>query len=153
MSKIKSKQVQVIQCSDWDKLVQEVYGRPYCFQQQEGCQARGVVYIGIPCDATENEEMHDSIPEIINGNVMGVKFKVWLERDPNAPLNPTQQELDKCSYYWGKTKEDEDNWKKDIEHINMFYERNFYPDLQTVANDLYEKGHIDAGNYSINIDW
>jgi hypothetical protein len=35
----------------------------------------------------------------------------------------------------------------------MFWERNFYPDTYTVANDLYDKGLIEAGDYIINIDW
>ncbi len=42
----------------------------------------------------------------------------------------------------------EDDWE-----INLFCERNFYPDLHTIANDLYERGLIEAGEYVINIDW
>ena len=84
---------------------------------------------------------------------MGVKFKTWLDRDPNAPLNPSKQELKQCNYYWGKTEEDEKHWKEDKSNIHMFYERNFYPDFQTVANDLCEKGLLEPGDYTIDIDW
>ena len=97
--------------------------------------------------------MNDEIPEVINGDEMGVKFDVWLKRDPNAPLNPTKEELKNCNYYWGKSEKDEREWKNDKSHIRLFWERNFYPNVQTVANDLYEKGLIEAGNYSIKIDW
>jgi hypothetical protein len=150
---IKIKNVKMIEVRDWDKLVSDTYGKPYRFQQQDGCQPRGVVNITIP-DETYEEEMNDSIPEVINDEYeMGVKFDVWLKRDPNEPLNPSKEELKKCNYYWGKTEEDEIKWKQDKSHINMFFERNFYPNMQTVANDLHKKGLIEAGEYLIRVDW
>ena len=122
----------VIDCSEWDELVEKTYGRPYVFQQQEGCQDRGVRYLTIP-DYAEDYEA-DSIPEVTNGNIMGVSFKAWLERDPLQKLNS------------------KDEW--DREHgLELFWQRNFYPELQMVANDLHSKGLIDAGEYMINIDW
>jgi hypothetical protein len=120
----------VIEVRDWDNLVEKTYGRPYSFQQQDGCQGRGQVGLDIPSQWSNDEEMNDEIPEMVNGQKMGVKFAVWLARDPKAPV-------------MGKT-----DW-----HINMFWERNFYPDLYTVANDLYERGLIEKGSYVINIDW
>lgn len=75
--------------------------------------------------------MHDSIPERINGNKMGVKFDVWLQRDPTE---------------WNGKKGDES-------YLDLFWGRNFYPDIHTVANDLYNKGLIEAGDYVIDIDW
>jgi hypothetical protein len=35
----------------------------------------------------------------------------------------------------------------------MFWDRNFYPNVQMVANDLHKKGLLEAGEYSIRIDW
>lgn len=128
---IKFTNKKVINCFDWDRLVKETYGRPYCFQQQDGCQDRGQVDITIPSEETYNDEIPDSIPEEINGNVMGVKFSKWLERDPKQPING-----DVTPYI-----------------IELFWERSFYPELQVVANDLYEKGLIEAGDYVIDIDW
>lgn len=142
-----------IEVQDWDKLVQKTYGKIYSFQQQEGCKSRGIVHITIPDEDYENDEMNDSIPELINGEKMGVKFDIWLNRDPKAPLNPTDTELKSSAYYWGKNKEDEDNYKNSNSHINMFWGRNFYPSPQAVANDLHKKGLIEAGQYVINIDW
>lgn len=124
------KTVKIIEVSDWNKLVQETYGRPYNFQQQEGCQDRGIHYFTVPNDETYDEEMNDEIPEIVNHEEMGVKFNVWLERDPN-------QQIPNSSTWSTK----------------LWWERNFYPDLQTVVNDLYSKGLIEAGDYAINIDW
>jgi hypothetical protein len=143
----------IIEVHDWNNLVEETYKKIYSFQQQEGCQSRGIVNITIPSESYE-DEMNNKIPEVINNeSEMGVKFDIWLKRDPKEPLNPSKEELKECNYYLGKTEEDEIAWKQDQSHINMFWERNFYPNLQTIANDLHEKGLIEAGDYGINIDW
>lgn len=123
---------QVIDVGDWDELVETTYGRPYSFQQQDGCKERQRVKITIPCKAYDDEK--ETITEVVNGEEMGVSFKAWLERDP-------KQKLDSKNAY-------------DREHgLSMWWERNFYPDVQMVANDLHSKGLIEASNYTINIDW
>lgn len=129
---IKSRQEKVIDVSDWDALVVETYKRPYNFQQQDGCKERQRVRISIPDEAYDFH--NDSVPEEVNGEEMGVSFKAWLDRDPLQKLNT------------------EDEW--DREHgLNLFWERNFYPDVQMIANDLHAKGLIEAGEYVIDIDW
>ena len=35
----------------------------------------------------------------------------------------------------------------------QIWERNFYPNIQAVANDLYKKGLLETGDYWIDIDW
>jgi len=142
----------MINVSDWDKLVSDTYGKIYDFQQQRGCQPRGIVKITIPDENWEEEEMNDKIPEIINDERnRGVKFDVWLNRDPKAMLNPSDAELESCNYYYYDSNKKE--WCEDIGHIRLFWRRNFYPCLQSVANDLYKKGLIEAGDYAIEIDW
>ncbi len=122
----------VIDVGDWDKLVTETYQRPYSFQQQDGCKDRQRVRLTVPEDAWDYD--NESIPEEVNGEEMGVSFKAWLDRDPKQKLNT------------------EDDW--DREHgLSLYWERNFYPDVQMVANDLYAKGLIEAGDYVIDIDW
>lgn len=128
---IKYKNTKVIEESDWSELVKTTYGKPYRFQQQQGCQDRGHFHITIPDEAENEEEMHESIPEKVNGKVMGVKFEKWLERSPT-------QAVDGDTTPW---------------MIELFWERNFYPDIQTVANDLHKRGLIEAGDYVIDIDW
>ena len=130
---VKLSRKKIIDDSDWDDLVTETYKRPYKFQQQDDCQDRGLIEIIISTKDTDNEEeeMNDSVPEVVNGEEMGVKFKAWLERDPKQPIP-------------GQTADYE---------LELFWERNFYPNLQTVANDLCRKGLIKPGTYSINIDW
>jgi hypothetical protein len=128
---MKYKNVKVIELRDWDNLVQQTYGRPYDFQQQYGCQSRGKFNITIPSEETEDEDMNDSIPEVVNGDEMGVKFDVWLARDPKQPIRNQQFDFE----------------------LDLFWSRNFYPDIYTVANDLHKKGLIEAGEYVIDIDW
>lgn len=116
----------IIEVSDWDALVSETYGKVYHFQQQDGCQDRGTIYLTVPSEDNDSE-MYDSI----NGEEMGVKFAVWLARDPKQPIPGQEHDYE----------------------LSLFWERNFYPDLQTVANDLHSKGLLEAGNYGIHIDW
>jgi len=131
---LKYKVQKVVNVSDWDKFVEGVYGRRYSFQQQDGCKDRGIVRFSVPLkyyNESEDEEMNDSIPEVINGNEMGVKFAVWLARDPKQPI-PGQR----------------DDWQ-----LGLFWDRNFYPNFNTVVNDLYKRGLLEDGEYLIDIDW
>lgn len=118
----------VVAHKDWDKLVIETYGRPYAFQQQDDCKERGIFRLTVPDEAFDFA--NDSIPEIVNGDEMGVSFEAWKSRDPKAPVGS------------------EDAWS-----IKLFWERNFYPDVQMIANDLHSKGLLESGEYLINIDW
>lgn len=127
---IKIRTEKVIDVHDWNKLVVETYGKPYNFQQQDGCQPRGRFELCIPNDEYEDFE-RDSIPETINGEEMGVSFKAWLARDPKKPVP---------EYPDGR-------------FLDLFWGRNFYPSIYMVANDLYKQGLIESGTYSIDIDW
>lgn len=123
----------VVDVSEWDKLVVETYGRPYKFQQQDGCLSRGVFPITIPTPDDEYDYENETVPEKVNGSDMGVSFKAWLARDPEQKLaDPTYQE-DYC--------------------LDLWWSRNFYPNVQMVANDLHSRGLLEAGEYLINIDW
>ena len=123
---------QVIDVGDWDNLVTETYGRPYSFQQQDDCKERQRVSITIPDTAYDYE--NDTVPEEVNGSEMGVSFAAWLARDPEQKLNT------------------DDEWDRE-NGLDMWWDRNFYPDVQMVANDLHAKGLIPAGEYEIDIDW
>jgi hypothetical protein len=69
---ISFKNTKVIDVQDWDALVQETYGKPYSFQQQDGCKDRGHECIDVP------EEYIEDPCEDNN-----VSFKEWLETTPN----------------------------------------------------------------------
>jgi hypothetical protein len=128
---LKVNNIKQIDVQDWDELVQETYNRPYMLQQQDGCRDRGIQYITIPVNNPEDYK-NNTIPEIVNASSeMGVSFKAWLERDPKQPIS-----------------ERSEDWA-----LEMWWERNFYPTIDMIINDLYEKGLVEAGNYQINIDW
>ena len=94
---IKYRTERVIESGDLDELVTETYGRPYQFQQQDGCKSRGIEYITVPePEAYDCED--DSIPEVVNGDDYGVSFKAWLARDPKAPLKDEPY----CEFVLGK---------------------------------------------------
>ena len=126
---MKTRKEDVIDVSDWDEVVEKTYGRPYSFQQQDGCRSRGTFHIQVPDEAEDYEQ--DSVPEIVNHREMGVSFSAWQKRDPKAPLAD------------GRTDYSLGSW----------WERNFYPDIQMVANDLHKKGLLEKGRYTIDIDW
>jgi hypothetical protein len=121
----------VLDVSEWDALVEKTYGRPYSFQQQDGCKSRGVFRFTVPDEAEDYER--DSVPEIVNGDEMGVSFAAWLARDPKQKLPGRDEQEDYC--------------------LRLWWERNFYPDVQMVANDLHARGLFEAGDYTIDIDW
>lgn len=121
-----------VDVDEWDKLVLETYGKPYALQQQDGCKGRGFEFLIVPDEAEDYE--NDEIPEVVNGEKMGVSFAAWLKRDPKAPLSK-----DGCG---------NDSWC-----IDLWWHRNFYPSLQMVANDLHAKGLLESGKYTIVIDW
>lgn len=119
----------IIALKEWDELVIDTYGKPYSFQQQDGCKPKGIFWLSIPKLASNYE--HTSLPEEINGYRKGVSFETWLDRHPKAWNGKAADEL----------------------YIDLFWSRNFYPNVQMIANDLYEKGLIEAGEYVIKIDW
>ena len=122
--------VQSIEASDLDALVRKTYGRPFKYQQQDGSRERGTHDVSIP-DPLAADFENDEIPEEINGDDMGVSFKAWLERTPDAPVSNLEAPYE----------------------IALFWERNFYPDLGTLLNDLHERRLVPAGDYQIVIDW
>ena len=128
---MKTKKCKILDCFEFDKLVTRTYGKRYCFQQQDDCKDRGTEYFSVPHPSPNEEEMHDEIPEKVNGDQMGVKFPVWLARDPKQPLKGQNHDYE----------------------LELFWERNFYPDFGTLVNDLHSKGLLKAGEYGICIDW
>ena len=124
---MKIQNTKVIDVYAWNDTVSRTYGRIYNFQQQEGGKGRGTFELIVPIESTDDEGMNDSIPEKVNGEVMGVKFAAWLARDPTQKLPGQEYDFE----------------------LELFWCRNFYPDIHEVANDLHQKGLLDAGEYLI----
>ena len=128
MSKVVNfKNVKLISVQDWDALVTEVYGKPYNYQQQDGCKERGISWNECPCESCDYNTT--AIPIQVNGEKMGVSFKTWLDTPADEP--------------W---------FTKDYKNI-MCWDRNFYPEVGMIINDLHEKGILPEGDFGIEIDW
>lgn len=128
---IKIRNANMIESDEWDQLVTDTYSRPYKFQQQDGCQGRGTVDLTVPDLDYDDADMNNSIPEVVNGPEMGVKFNIWLNRSPKQKLT-----FQKADY-----------------ELELWWDRNFYPNIQAVANDLHKKGLLPSGEFLIDIDW
>lgn len=126
---LKVQNTRLVTVGSWDSLVEETYGKPYNFQQQDGCKERGMHHITIPFPC---EDMYEDVkPDKIDLKLEGVSFEVWN----SIPVEQFEA-------FRGT----------DRSH-DLFWGRNFYPDVQMVANDLHAKGLIEAGEYAIEIDW
>lgn len=129
--KIQTKKI--IRSQDWDAHVTKVYGKPYCFQQTGGCLGRGTYGLTVPAEDSYDYELESlTFDEYGESNDMGVSFAAWLARDPKKPFD---------GYL-------EDDWATEL-----IWHRNFYPDIEILANDLYDRGELPAGEYTIVVDW
>lgn len=129
---LKFQNKRVISTSDWDSFIQKTYNRPYCFQQQENCRERGTYDLIVPYAEPYDYE-NDEVPEEVNSeDGMGVSFKSWLSRDPKQKLPDPDEQEDYC--------------------LKLWWHRNFYPSIEMLVNDLYGKGLLDSGDYTIDIN-
>lgn len=127
---IRTRTETVIDVGDWDQLVIDTYGKIYSFQQQDGCKSRGKERVDFGLEEPDDYE-NDTVPEEINGDEMGVSFAAWLARDPEE---------------WNGKEEDRS-------FLRLFWNRNFYPTVESIGYDLVKRGLIEAGSYTIDIDW
>ena len=124
------KTIKQIDVFEWDNLVEKTYSKIYSFQQQDGCQSRGIVNISVPSNYVEDFE-NTEIPFEVNGEEMGVSFETWLNTTPEETRN---------------------HFKEDYQN-RLFWDRNFNPSIDVIINDLHSKGLLEEGEYQINIDW
>jgi len=142
----------VIEALDFDKFVESVYKRPYRLHKSvdffvkelEMCLVVKLPQVNFNL---ENEDFMDSedgkwgIYNVDNGGRRdgglpirchyGASFKTWSERDTEKPFD-TQTHT--------ATNKD---------HLDKFWKTYFYPAPLVLLNDLYQKGHLTAGNYII----
>ena len=129
---LKTKTVKVVTLDDWDNFVVDAYGKPYSFQQQDGCKPRGTQYFDVPSREWDGDcHEDDEIPFKVNGKEMGVTFESWLNTSPDDTRKHFEYDFDNT----------------------LFWDRNFYPHLEMIVNDLHSKGLLGEGRYMIDIDW
>lgn len=123
---IKTLDLKIIDASDWSQLVKETYNLPYNLRWQDDGIEGGIIILKVPTKGYD----YDSTPENIDFNEgRGISFKSWLTHNPKE-------------------------WEPDFSEIpflERFGKYNFYPHLEILANDLYQKGLLPAGDYGINV--
>lgn len=115
--------VNLISENDFSKLAVDTYGRPYQLQQQGDCLGQDTI-------------IRLTVPEEPMGWT-GPTLEEWRER----PLNLQPEE-----YTRG-------DWEEHTYLRDMWWEREFYPDVQVVANDFHARGLLPEGDYVIHIWW
>lgn len=127
--KLEYQNLRVIENYKWSEFISSVYNLPYNYQQQNECQNTNFEF-NIPNDLEEEDLGSDSIPYEVNGKDECVKFDVWV--------NSKLEDISK-------------NFEYESDAV-IFYNRNFYPSIFQILNDLYNRGLIEEGDYLIRID-
>ncbi len=122
--RLKPRQITLIWESDFSKMVSEVYGRPYRFQQQGDMKGQ---------DSIEKFEVSDfddetDPDEYFRGAYSLPSLADWLAAEPPTKENYSHAE-------------------------ELRWDREFYPPFEEVVHDLYKRGLIDKGNYALHIWW
>lgn len=137
MRKLRTSVRTIIDLHEWDSFIEEVYERPYSFQQQDGCKSRGTFDFVVSSDPPNPKDYkpydyeNDTVPEVVNHDEMGVSFESWLARDPKQPLPG----------------------REDSFGLELWWARNFYPSVDMIIDDLGRRKLLDPGDYTIIIDW
>lgn len=64
------------------------------------------------------------------------------------PEQPGDAETPEFDAWLAASPPDVSDWKE-----TMRWEREFYPDIDDVVNDLHQRGLLDAGDYAIHVWW
>lgn len=142
---IKVETWKVINESEFNEVVSKTYGRPYHLQQQGDMLGN---------DTTHRIEVSKDGSEGCSGG--SVSLNEWLAVDPETHKFPDPR--------WettGKHLPDDHPSKKfypeflepGTSYYDMHWERDFYPDMDELLDDLLEKGLIEEGTYQINVSW
>lgn len=117
-----------IEYTDWNNFIQSVYNKPYDLLQQVDSEST-IITMSVPGNV-DNTKINKDIPENIDENELRcVELETWLNKDPQEE-NPNFKYKSHQTHWW---------------------KRYFYPDIQAIANDLYEKGLLEEGNYTIYV--
>jgi hypothetical protein len=127
--KLNFKQINLVNHSDWDDLVSDVFGKPYRIREQDGGFSYGT-HIDLDVPDYTGDFSRTTVPDDLDSVDYGVSFLTWLNRDPKE-------------------------WKGDPDdeyRLHTFWHRIFYPNIQYLANELNLLGYIPKGQYRIYFD-
>lgn len=120
---LKFKQINQIDSGDFDKFIRSFYKKPYCIQQQNGCMSRGAIEFSIPLINDDSILFNVELFDYLDDLP---SLQEWLLKDPSEKV-------------------------EGITFLDIYWERDFYPKLSEILNDLYEKQKIVEGDYQIVI--
>lgn len=80
MNTLEYDEIRMIDLDRWNDFIRSVYGRPYDFQQQDGCKERGIHFFGVPLKGTPYDFDRDEA----FGRTEGVRFEAWLNESVNS---------------------------------------------------------------------
>lgn len=131
---LKINNTKTIDVQDWDNFITNTYWKTYSFQQQDWCKDRWMESFYASKTKWDSYN-NDSIPFKVNWSIMGVSLDAWLKMDKETVRTnlPADEKKDYC--------------------IDLFFERNFYPHIEELANDLCKKWLLEEWEYAIEIDW
>jgi hypothetical protein len=140
---IKYTNKRVISVHDWDRLVTEVYGRTYNFQQQDGCQSRGTYELSISTEEIDDSDSETDSDDENFEEVKVLKINIPSDNDSlssqiNLDINNDLTELDD-NFLDNESETDENNLEEDIT-------------LEEVPNNLEDNLKIDLKKISINLE-
>lgn len=128
--KIEFEPVCKLDVREWDELVQKHYGKPYDFQQQDGCKERQIVELEVPDPNAEDFDFQEELTSTALAGIEGVSFDQWENTDSSETFGEANP------------------W-----YVEILWDRNFYPHVSMIVNDLHSKGILPEGKYMIDIDW
>lgn len=151
---IKIRTIEVIDESDLNKLVQEVYGRPWNLQQQgEMMSNDSLAYL----EVFPNDEEVRSWPEY-------AAFEKWRDVPMDEPIEGPEADRYREILAEELAKDEPDeNLIKWWEHYitlkpgtleyQLYWERDYYPPQDILMGDLCERGLIPEGEYHVWVSW
>lgn len=137
--KLVGKPVTLIWEDDWSRLVTQVFGKPYQFQQQGEMHGQNSIYA-----FTVPENFDDWDIEGVDRDI-----QEWLTKEmPRTETHPAVK--DGQVVY---VERDRDEWPPRDLTVKLWWLRENYPDFDVVMCALARKGLIDPGEYALHIWW
>lgn len=132
---LKTHHVNLVSDHDWDEFITATYKKSYCFQQQAGCRDRCTYEFSLPleCEPGGYELDLEDVPATLKTFAMQTTFAKWLERSEKEPLSSDTSQSKSA--------------------LELWWQRHFYPAPEVIADNLYKRGLLPAGDYVIEIDW
>lgn len=131
------KPVNLIWEHDFSRLVTQVYGKPYCFQQQGEKMGQDTLY---KFEVDPPEELTDEVEAWATDMITE-----WLQAEP-PPERESYISAETGQLAW------KERPKNDFE-TRLWWLRDNYPQFDAIIIDLRRRGLIEPGEYALHVWW